>query len=147
MILRKRCLTLVIACLSLAILAGCGFKSDPTPANGDDLFSLKSIKVTAESPCIAVSGEVSGNEINVDELLFEVQKAGEEADCPTCPFKSDEQFIFTPGELGLISNGGKFDARFCPTQISSLYRVRVTAKSKFFGLPDSISKEHFVEMP
>ena len=147
MIPKNRSILLAITCLCLVLLSGCGFKSDPAPASDDDSFTLKSIKATAEAPCIAVSGEVSGNEVNVEELLIEVQKAGEESDCPTCPFQSDEEFVFNPGELGLISNGGEFNARFCPTQISSLYRVRVTAKSKFLGLPDSISKEHFVEMP
>ncbi|MCG8530823.1 MAG: hypothetical protein MI749_09175 [Desulfovibrionales bacterium] len=145
--LNKRNVLLLVTCMCLLIVTGCGFKSDPSPASKDDSFNWSSLTVTAVSPCISVEGDINGKVASVDEIIFEVQKAGEEADCPTCPFSADEEFVFEPSELGLLSNSGKFEARFCPTQISTLYRVKATAKSKFLGMPDAVSKEHFVEMP
>ena len=144
---KNRFLFLLLACALMLTLTGCGFKSDPSPSSSDDNFKWGSIKTTVKAPCITVSGDISCNVRNVDEILIEIQKAGEEADCPTCPFRSDEEFAFTPGELGLLSNSGKFDAQICPTQISSLYRMKVTAKSKYYGMPDAVSKEIFIEMP
>lgn len=143
----KRLICITAASVLLMALTACGFKSDPTPASTSDNFRWASIKTSVQPPCINVTGDINGNVTNVDEVLIELQKAGEEADCPTCPFKSDEEFVFTPGELGLISNSGRFDTSICPTEISSLYRMKVTAKSKYFGMPDAVSKEYFVEMP
>jgi len=143
----KRLVWLMASCILLLTAAGCGFKSDPSPASSADLFELKDIAISVKSPCINVSGDISGNVRNVDELLIEIQKAGDQADCPGCPFKSDEEFSFTPNELGLISSSGTFNTTICPTQISTLYRLKVTAKSRFFGMPDSSSKELFVQMP
>ncbi|SIN78299.1 hypothetical protein [Halodesulfovibrio marinisediminis] len=143
----KRLVCMMAACVLLITAAGCGFKSDPKPASSADLFELKTIETSVQNPCINVSGDISGNIRNVDGLLIEVQKAGEQADCPGCPFKADEEFLFTPSELGLISNNGKFNTTICPTQISTLYRLKVTAKSKYFGMPDSTRGEYFIEMP
>ena len=143
----KRLVCLMAGCILLLTAAGCGFKSDPTPASSADLFELEDIKTSVKSPCINVSGKISGNVRNVDELLIEIQKAGDQADCPGCPFQGDEEFTFTPNELGLISSGGVFNTVICPTQISTLYRLKVTAKSRYFGMPDSSSGEIFVQMP
>ncbi|MCT4534879.1 hypothetical protein [Halodesulfovibrio sp.] len=143
----KRLTCVMAACVLVIAVAGCGFKSDPTPASSSDYFKWSSIETSVQPPCINVNGKLSGNMTNIDEILIELQKAGEEADCPGCPFQSDEEFIFSPGELGLISNSGQFKTSICPTQISSLYRMKVTAKSKYFGMPDAVSKEYFIEMP
>ncbi|MFA9394328.1 MAG: hypothetical protein ACERJ1_06370 [Halodesulfovibrio sp.] len=143
----KRLVCMMAACVLIIAAAGCGFKSDPSPASSADVFKWKSIKTSVQSPCINITGNLSGNVSNVDEILVELQKAGDTADCPGCPFQSEEDFTFAPNELGLLSGGGKFDTTICPTQISTLYRLKVTAKSKYFGMPDAVSKEYFVEMP
>lgn len=143
----KRLVCMMAACILVIAAAGCGFKSDPSPASSSDVSKWKSIKTSVQSPCIIVAGNLSGNVSDVDEILIELQKAGENADCPDCPFQSDEEFTFKPNELGMLSGGGKFETTICPTQISTLYRLKVTAKSKYFGMPDAVSKEHFVEMP
>lgn len=143
----KRLVCMMAACILMIAATGCGFKSDPSPASSDDVFKWKSIETSVQSPCINVAGDLSGNISNIDEILIELQKVDDGADCPGCPFQSDEEFVFAPNELGLLSNRGKFKATICPTQISTLYRMKVTAKSMYFGMPDAVSKEHFVDMP
>ncbi|MEZ0575018.1 hypothetical protein [Halodesulfovibrio aestuarii] len=143
----KRLVFMMAACILIITATGCGFKSDPSPTSSADLFEWDSIKTSVQSPCINIAGDLSGNVSNVEEVLFELQKAGDNADCPGCPFKADESFALTPRELGLLSNNGQFTTTICPTQISTLYRMKVTAKSRYFGMPNAVSKEHFIEMP
>ena len=147
MIPTKRYAIILASCLSLLIAAGCGFKSDPSPISSSDLFRWDSVKAEAIDPCVKVTAKLAGNIRDVSKIVIEVQKAGEQADCPDCPFSADEEFEFSPSELSLLVNSGKFEARFCPTQVSNMYRWKMKAKSRYFGMPDATTRERFIQMP
>jgi hypothetical protein len=113
------------ALLAMVCVAACGLKVWPQPQAAEDTFAWGNIAFTAQGTCLEIHGVLTGAYENLAKIELEI--AYTDADCPTCPFQSEQSVIFNMDAPELSRHDGTVRIKYCQLPVSATYRWRVIA--------------------
>lgn len=130
--------------LTMAVVTGCGKKSDPVPDQSRLLFSWRNVFATmTDNGCISLSGSVAGASQNMGSVVLEVQPL--DASCEGCPFVPQETHSVNASDAWESPSGESFRFAYCPSTRADSYRWRLAGKNVFSGLPPVLTPVRVVQ--
>ena len=131
---------IVLLCLAVAALPGCGKSGMPKPPKSTAEFSWESVGGQAAGNCIFIQGTLSGPVQNLNDVILEIEPMNDDS-CIGCPFTPREKERFSAWRLGVTPSNPSFSRTYCPQVTGDGMRWRLVGTNTHFNLPNAISPE------
>lgn len=132
-----RQIPLIIGVLAVFV-AGCaiGHKEWPTPAKGEDVFSLKLVNGQRGDDCLYVELRVSGavDQLAYVNLQLEPVGDGPGMGCAECPFMPRSAVRISREDAGFELDGSVLKVSHCGLELGIEYRFRIVGVNKLTSL-------------
>ncbi len=125
----------LLACLALALVAGCGKKAWPEPDAKQEVFAFSTVSAQMHETCLVVQAVVSGNWTNLDGIFVELAPD----DCKDCPFRPGERREFSLNSPFVVQQEHLLAVNVCGLDKNASYRWRLVGKNVFSGLREVLS--------
>lgn len=137
----------LIALLVLAslFLSGCGRKGWPEPMAESERFSFSQPTGSLREGCLEVRVLLRGKSENLNKLELELAPSGEDADCPTCPFRAKERVEVPLDAPNLEISKRSLLLTQCGLEPDRAYRWRLVGHSSYPGIAPVSTQANYTE--
>ncbi|WP_051617214.1 hypothetical protein [Desulfonatronovibrio hydrogenovorans] len=132
----KKVICLMILAVALGTM-GCGKKVWPEPDADQEKFNLAIIDYKADSTCLEITAQLTGNHRNLARVVLELEAS--DVPCPTCPFLITDSVYLEPGSPAMDRSENRVNITHCGLDPDKHYRARLRAGNVYPAIRETLS--------